>query len=73
LPLIIAVAGFFLHRIELAAVIALALAALGYFLFQAPVWCGAEARKSETYLRRSQAASRTMMLVTERRSRFHDE
>lgn len=47
LAAIIAVAGFFLHRIGLAVVIALALAALGYFLFQAPMWCGAETRKDE--------------------------
>ena len=37
LAVVIAVAGFFLHSIGLAVVIALALAALGYFLFQAPL------------------------------------
>src|SRR5271166_5162062 len=47
LAVVIAVAGFFLHSIGLAVVIALALAALGYFLFQAPMWCGAETRKNE--------------------------
>jgi len=47
LAVIIAVAGFFLHSIGLAVVIALALAGLGYFLFQAPIWCGAETRKNE--------------------------
>ena len=47
LAVVIAVAGFFLHSIGLAVVIVLALAALGYFLFQAPMWCGAETRKQE--------------------------
>jgi hypothetical protein len=47
LAVVIAVAGFFLHNVGLAVVIALGLAALGYFLFQAPVWCGAETRKKE--------------------------
>lgn len=47
LAVTVAVAGFFLHSIGLAVVIALALAALGYFLLQAPVWCGAETRKGE--------------------------
>jgi hypothetical protein len=31
----------------LAAILALSLAALGYFLLQAPVWCGAETRTGE--------------------------
>jgi hypothetical protein len=44
---VVAVADFFLHSIGLAVVIALGLAALGYFLFQTPVWCGAETRKEE--------------------------
>jgi hypothetical protein len=43
----IAVAGYFLHNLGLAVVLALSLASLGYFLFQAPVWCGAETRKGE--------------------------
>jgi hypothetical protein len=47
LAVIVAVAGFFLHNIGLAVVIVLALAALGYFLLQAPVWCGAETRTGE--------------------------
>jgi hypothetical protein len=47
LAVVIAVAGFFLHSIGLAVVIALGLAALGYFLFQAPMWCGAATRKDE--------------------------
>ena len=47
LAVVIAVAGFFLRSIGLAIVIALALAGLGYFLFQAPVWCGAETRKNQ--------------------------
>lgn len=28
-------------------ILALSLAALGYFLFQAPMWCGAETRKGD--------------------------
>ena len=47
LAVVIAVAGFFLHSVGLAVVIALALAALRYFLFQAPMWCGTETRKNE--------------------------
>ena len=47
LAVVIAVAGFFLHSLGLAVTLALALAALGYFLLQAPVWCGAETRRGE--------------------------
>ena len=47
LAVVVAVAGFFLHNIGLAVVIALGLAAVGYFLLQAPVWCGAETRTGE--------------------------
>jgi hypothetical protein len=47
LAVVVAVAGFFLHNIGLAVVIALGLAAIGYFLLQAPVWCGAETRTGE--------------------------
>jgi hypothetical protein len=47
LAVVLAVAGFFLHGIGLAVVIVLALAGLGYFLFQAPMWCGAETRKNQ--------------------------
>jgi hypothetical protein len=53
LAIIIAVAGYFLHRIALAVILALSLAALGYFLFQAPMWCGAETRKGEWCRRNS--------------------
>lgn len=53
MAVVVAVAGFFLHSIGLAVVIALALAALGYFLLQAPVWCGAETRKGEHCRRNS--------------------
>jgi len=42
LAVVVAVAGFFLHNIGLAVVIALGLAAIGYFLLQAR--CGAEQR-----------------------------
>jgi len=47
LAVAVAIAGFFLHSIGLAVILAFALAALGYFLFQAPVWCGAETRTGE--------------------------
>jgi hypothetical protein len=47
LALAIAVVGFSLHDLALAAILALSLAALGYFLLQAPVWCGAETRTGE--------------------------
>jgi|ERR1039457_5998846 hypothetical protein len=53
LAVVVAVAGFFLHGIGLAVVIALALAAVGYFLLQAPVWCGAETRTGEHCRRNS--------------------
>ena len=47
LAVVIAVAGFFLHSLGLAVTLALALAALGYFLVQAPVWCCAKTRTGE--------------------------
>ena len=47
LAVVIAVAGFFLHSLGLAVILALSLAALGYFLLWAPVWCGAETRTGE--------------------------
>jgi hypothetical protein len=47
LALAIAVAGFVLHDIMLVVILALSLVALGYFLFQAPVWCGALTRTGE--------------------------
>jgi hypothetical protein len=47
LALVLAVGGFFLHALGLVVILALSLAALGYFLLQAPVWCGAETRKGE--------------------------
>jgi hypothetical protein len=47
LAVVVAVAGFFLHRIGLAVVLALSVAAVGYFVVQAPVWCGAETRTGE--------------------------
>jgi hypothetical protein len=53
LAVVIAVAGFFLHKVGLAVVIVLALAAAGYFLLQAPVWCGAETRTGEHCRRNS--------------------
>jgi hypothetical protein len=45
--LAIAVVGYFLHSLGLAVILALSLAALGYFLLQAPVFCGAEIRTGE--------------------------
>jgi hypothetical protein len=47
LAVVIAVAGYLLHDLKLAVILALSLAALGYFLFQAPMWCGAQTRKGE--------------------------
>ena len=47
LALIIAVAGFFAHSLGLAVILALSLAALGYFLLQAPVWCCAVTRTGQ--------------------------
>ncbi len=47
LAVVIAVVGYFLHGLGLAVILALSLAALGYFLFQAPMWCGAETRTGE--------------------------
>jgi hypothetical protein len=47
LAVVLAVTGYFLHSLGLAVILALSLAALGYFLFQAPMWCGAETRKGE--------------------------
>ncbi len=53
LAIVIAVSGYFLHSLKLAVTLALSLAALGYFLFQAPMWCGAETRKGEWCRRNS--------------------
>src|SRR5579862_6277324 len=47
LALAAAVVGFILHSLGLAVVLALSLAAFGYFLLQAPVWCGAQIRTGE--------------------------
>lgn len=47
LALVLAVMGFFLHALGPVVVLLLSLAALGYFLLEAPVWCGAETRKGE--------------------------
>jgi hypothetical protein len=47
LAIVFALAGYFLHGLGLAVILALSLAALGYFLLQAPVSCGAETRKGE--------------------------
>jgi hypothetical protein len=47
LAVVIAVTAFFLHGLGLAVILGLSLAALGYFLLQVPVWCGAETRKGE--------------------------
>jgi hypothetical protein len=47
LAVAVAAAGFLLHGLGVAVVLALSLAALGYFLLWAPVWCGAETRTGE--------------------------
>lgn len=47
LAVVVAIGGYFFHKIGFALILALSLAALGYFLFQAPMWCGAETRKGE--------------------------
>jgi len=47
LALVIAVFGFFAHSLGFAAILVLSLAALGYFLVQAPVWCCAVTRTGE--------------------------
>ena len=47
LALAIAVAGYFLHTLGLAVILILSIAALGYFLLQAPEWCCAEIRTGE--------------------------
>jgi hypothetical protein len=47
LAVAVAVAGYFLHGVGLAVILVLSLAALGYFLLQASVWCGAETRTGE--------------------------
>jgi len=47
LALVIAVFGFFAHSLALAVILVLSLAALGYFLVQAPVWCCAVTRTGE--------------------------
>jgi hypothetical protein len=44
LAIILAIFGYFEHAIGLVVVLVLALAAFGYFLIQAPLWCGAEIR-----------------------------
>jgi hypothetical protein len=49
----IAIAGYFIHGLGWAVILGLSLAALGYFLFQAPVWCGAETRTGEWCRRNS--------------------
>jgi hypothetical protein len=47
LAVVIAVALYFLHSLGLTVILVLSLAALGYFLLQAPMWCGAETRRGE--------------------------
>lgn len=53
LAIAIAVGGYFIHGLGWSVILGLSLAALGYFLFQAPVWCGAETRKGEWCRRNS--------------------
>lgn len=52
LAVLVAVTGYFLHGFAPAVILALSVAAVGYFLFQAPVWCGAETREN-LYCRRN--------------------
>jgi hypothetical protein len=47
LAIAIAISGYFIHGLGWAVVLALSLAALGYFLLASPVWCGAITRKGE--------------------------
>ena len=47
LALIVTISGYFGHRLALTVIFALSLAAFGYFLVQAPVWCCAITRKGE--------------------------
>ena len=47
LALVIAILGFFAHSLGLAVILALSLAALGYFLLWAPVWCCAVTRTGQ--------------------------
>jgi hypothetical protein len=44
LALVVAVPGFLLHSLGFAVILILSLAAVGYFLLQAPVWCRAVTR-----------------------------
>lgn len=53
LAIALAISGYFVHGLGWAAMLAFSLAALGYFLLQAPVWCGAETRKGECCRRNS--------------------
>jgi hypothetical protein len=48
LALAIAIFGYLFHGLGFAAILALSLAALGYFLLQAPMYCGAETRTRES-------------------------
>jgi hypothetical protein len=47
IAVVVAIGGFVLHRIGLAVVLVLSAAALGYFLVEVPVWCGAQTRSGE--------------------------
>ena len=47
LALTVAILGFFLHSLGYTVILILSLAALGYFLVQAPVWCCAVTRTGE--------------------------
>jgi hypothetical protein len=44
LALALAIAGWFAHLFTAAIILVLSIAAVGYFLLQAPVWCGAITR-----------------------------
>lgn len=53
IALAVAVIGYFMHSLAVFLVLALSLAALGYFLLQAPMWCGAETRAGDWCRRNS--------------------
>jgi hypothetical protein len=53
LAIAIAVTGWVVHGLAWAVILALSLAAFGYFLLQVPVWCGAETRRGEWCRRNS--------------------
>jgi hypothetical protein len=70
LAIAIAISGYFIHGLGWAVVLALSLAALGYFLLQAPVWCGAMTRKGEMCRKNSHGLLRGCSLRQHKWQRF---